>query len=324
MGGAGGLFGGGAGGGYYYGSGGAGGDFGGGGGGCLRGNGAAGGFGGGGGSGLYNGGGGGFGGGGGGADVGSGAGGFAGGNGAESYNAFGYATYGGGGGALGGAVFVRTGGKLSLRNGGVSGGTVTPGIGGVGYKGNPGTQPGQGIGSFMFLMNGVTTVWKVDNHKTVTVADDLAGSADARNGTGISVLEKTGKGTLILGGNNSFGGATLAGGTLEAATATSLGSAPITFQSGVASTLRLDLPTGFSNLVGGLATGDRLDLASFRYSDKESVAYKGNSTAGTLTITDGGQVATISLSGKYTRGDFQLTSDRHGGSFVEVTKDADN
>jgi hypothetical protein len=320
----GGLFGGGGGGGYYYGSGGTGGDFGGGGGGCLRGDGAAGGFGGGGGSGLYGGGGGGFGGGGGGSSLNTplGVGGFAGGNGGASYNYFGYSSYGGGGGALGGAVFVRAGGKLSLRNGSMSGGVVTPGIGGTGYyHGNPGAPPGLGIGSGMFLMNGVTLVWKVDNHVTVTVPDDLAGSTDPRNGSGISVLEKGGKGTLVLSGNNSFGGATLAGGTLEAATATGLGSATVTFQSGVASTLRLDLPTGFSNVVGGLAIGDRLDLAKFPYNEKETLSYSGNSNAGILTIIDGKKTAGISLSGNYQLGDFKLVSDRHGGSFVEVIQD---
>lgn len=314
----GGLFGGGAGGGYYYGSGGAGGDFGGGGGGCIRGKGAAGGFGGGGGSGLYAGGAGGFGGGGGGAGEDSGAGGFAGGNGGASYNAFGYASYGGGGGALGGAVFVRAGGTLALRNGGMAGGAVTPGAGGVGYKGNPGTQPGLAIGSGMFLMNGVTTIWQVDTRQTLTVADDLAGSTDPRNGSGVSVLEKIGKGTLILGGNNSFGGATLAGGTLEAATASSLGSATVTFTSGVASTLRLDLPASFTNTVAGLAAQDRLDLVKFHYSNKETLAYSGNATAGVLTVKDGKQTAAISLSGNYVLGDFTLKNDRHGGSFIEV------
>ncbi len=317
----GGLFGGGGGGGYYYGSGGAGGDFGGGGGGCLRGSGAAGGFGGGGGSGLAGGGDGGFGGGGAGSSLNTplGAGGFAGGNGGASYNYFGYSSYGGGGGALGGAVFVRAGGKLSLRNGGMSGGVVTPGIGGTGYyHGNPGAPPGLGIGSGMFLMNGVTTVWKVDNHVTVTAADDLGGSSDPRNGSGISVLEKTGKGTLILGGNNSFGGATLAGGTLEAVTATSLGSGVVTFKSGVVSTLRLDAPKGFSNVLAGLAVDDRLDLSTFPYSNNEILRYQATSTGGILTIKDGKQTATISVSGHYAIGDFQLVSDGHTGSFVEV------
>jgi hypothetical protein len=316
------LFGGGGGGGYYYGSGGTGGDFGGGGGGCLRGSGAAGGFGGGGGSGLYGGGAGGFGGGGAGASLNEplGAGGFAGGNGGASYNYFGYSSYGGGGGALGGAVFVRSGGKLTLRNGGVGGGAVTPGIGGTGYRGNPGTQPGQGVGSGMFMMNGVTAVWLVEGRKKVTVSDDLGGSADPRNGTGISVLEKAGTGTLVLSGHNGFGGATLAGGTLEAATAASLGAAPVTFAPGVASTLRLDLPSNFSNTIAGLAANDRLDLARFVYSNTETLAYSGNATAGTLTVTDGTKTAIFSISGNYTLGNFQLATDGKNGSFVNVVQ----
>jgi hypothetical protein len=317
-GGNGGLFGGGGGGGGG-GIGGQGGDFGGGGGsgfepGDTANVGGGGGFGGGGGSGNYRGGNGGFGG-GGGAAYHSGSGGFAGG---AAGIIGGYEGYGGGGGALGGAIFVRSGGTLTLVNGGVSGGSVTGGAGGPGYNGSPGGQAGQGYGSGAFFMNGVTTTWQVTTGQTVTVASDLAGSTDARNGSGTSVLEKTGAGTLDLTGNNSFGAAQIDGGTLVDGGPNSLGAGTVTFDG--RATLALSTPETFTNVIAGFATGDKIDLQGFAFSKQETLSFSSHAGAGTLTVTDGAVQAVLHLSGHFTLADFQLASDGKGGTDVSLIK----
>ena len=40
-------------------------------------------------------------------------------------------------------------------------------------------------------------------------------------------------------------------------------------------------------------------------------------TSGTLTVTDGGQVAKLTLLGNYVASDFALSDDHHSGTFVK-------
>ena len=241
QGGAGGLYGGGGGGGstdFIYsnnnnnvltsGSGGQAGDFGGGGGGSSS-------------SGIYyntspgHGGAGGFGGGGGGAASSSygyggglgygatgGAGGFGAGDGSSGSNGYYDPIFGGGGGGggggdgLGGAIFVRSGGTLTVKNVSIGGGNVTAGTGagGNGYYGFPFYDPfynstgnnGVAQGSGLYLMSGVDTTANVAASTSETIADGIAGAGG---------LTKTGDGTLNLTGTNSYtGGTTVSAGTL--------------------------------------------------------------------------------------------------------------
>ena len=185
-GGAGGASGGGGGGGVSGagGSAGGGGGVAGGNGGNGGGNGGVGGFGGGGGGGG-DGGAGGFGGGGGGGASG-GAGGFGGGarNGAQ----------GGGGLAAGGAIFVRQGGTVTITDGGISGNNVIAGTGGA----------ASAIGQALFLAGSAT--YHVSTNNTVTITNTLGGGDNALITGGFT---KTGSGTLVLSGSNSYTGGTI-------------------------------------------------------------------------------------------------------------------
>ncbi|HEX4142492.1 MAG TPA: autotransporter domain-containing protein [Pirellulales bacterium] len=202
---AGGTGGGGGGGGFEQ-SGAAGGRFGGGGGGGNLGAAGSGGdFGGGGGagaSGAASSGSGGFGGGGGGAGNGAGAtpgsGGFGAGNGGDQNNG------GDGGSALGGAIFVRQGGTLTIVDSGISGSSVTAGQGGsgLGANGNNGSANGAG----MYLATGVNTQIGVTTG-TQTYGDPISGAGG---------LTKNGNGTLSLTATNDYTGATeVSAGTLS-------------------------------------------------------------------------------------------------------------
>jgi hypothetical protein len=176
------------------------------------GDGGAGGFGGGGGGGGGNGtqlgGAGGYGGGGGGAGVGGGgAGGFGGGGGAGSSGgvsgfaggagADGYRG-GGGGAGLGGAIFVRQGASITIADGSISGNLVDYGISPE-LGGN-----GSAAGKALFLAGSATYFVELGN--TVTLSDDIGGGTDSQITGG---LTKTGGGTLLLTGDNSYTGPTL-------------------------------------------------------------------------------------------------------------------
>ncbi len=186
-----------------------------------------GGFGGGGGGGGYaDGGDGGFGGGGGGGGLGAGAGGFGAGDGraASSY-------YRGGGGlGAGGAVFVRDGASLTVNYTGdataIQNSSVTRG-----ESGGSGADPGQALGAGMFLGQDVT--FNVDEGYTATVADDIGGATyDAETDGGVI---KSGDGTLVLSGTNTYvGGTTISGGKLSVSADEQLGdtSGGVTFDGG--------------------------------------------------------------------------------------------
>jgi outer membrane autotransporter protein len=176
-GGNGGTYGGGGGGGQLA-HGGTAGDFGGGGGGGAGGNGGAGTFGGG----------------GGGAGFGSnmgGASGFGGGEGGGVY------TGGGGGSGYGGAIFVRSGGSLTVINSSFSGNVVFAGAGGVGNNQN-GTN-GSAAGSAVYVMSGTSLNFSVSGNSQITVGDTIGGDGQ---------VQKLGTGELILTGTNTYLGAT--------------------------------------------------------------------------------------------------------------------
>ncbi|WP_437230948.1 autotransporter-associated beta strand repeat-containing protein [Planctomicrobium sp. SH661] len=232
-GGNGGIYGGGGGGGTG-GSGGNAGDFGGGGGGTgIGGTGGAGGdFGGGGGSALSTGGAGGFGAGGGGGTLGGGEGGFGGGDGAG-----GLGQGGDGGDALGGAIFVREGGKLTFSNSNLSGSSTTAGTGGDNLLFGSG-EDGSTAGSGMYIMGGKDTEinLNVDRKKYSSIKDDIHTDSQLTK-TGKGTLKISGdisgdgsvkvqdKGTLILTGDNSYeGGTEVSEGTLVISSDRNLGS----------------------------------------------------------------------------------------------------
>jgi autotransporter-associated beta strand protein len=205
---------------------GGGGGFGGGGGGGGVGGGAGVGFGGGGGGGNVQGGG--FGGGGGDGGVG-GAGGFGGGGGgglgiggSGGFGGGAGGTTGGGGGAgMGGAIFVQSGGSLTL--GGpltVNGNNVSGGVAEGNVAGN-----GSAFGSGFFLNGSGTFTFSPSTGQSQTVSDviaDEAGSGGSSSNTWL--LSKIGAGTLTLTGANTYsGGMTFAGGVLNVGSAGALG-----------------------------------------------------------------------------------------------------
>jgi hypothetical protein len=81
----------------------------------------------------------------------------------------------------------------------------------------------------------------------------------------------------------------------------------------------IDAISVFKASVAGFAATDRLDFTSvaFGSTTKESYAAKGQ--GGILTVTDGTQVAKLTLLGQYAAAGFGIEADGHGGTNVTYT-----
>ncbi|TPM87911.1 autotransporter-associated beta strand repeat-containing protein, partial [Mesorhizobium sp. B2-1-5] len=127
---------------------------------------------------------------------------------------------GGGGAGLGGAIFVQEGGSLTLAGAlNISGNAVAGGDGGVenGCKGLPispvcGGNPGQGIGSGIFLHGNGSVSTVPSGGQTQTISDiiiDQTGAGGTGADSGSWSLIKNGDGVTVLTGANAYSGGTI-------------------------------------------------------------------------------------------------------------------
>jgi hypothetical protein len=93
------------------------------------------------------------------------------------------------------------------------------------------------------------------------------------------------------------------------------GTQSVTF-TGITGTLTIDHALAFTGQVFGLAGADALDLADLSYGANTTATFLGDTTGGTLTVTDGSHTANISLSGNYLSSSWTLSSDGNGGTVV--------
>ena len=89
----------------------------------------------------------------------------------------------------------------------------------------------------------------------------------------------------------------------------------VTF-AGTTGTLKLQDAVLFTGLISGLSGADAIDLSGFAYGANVTATYLGNTTGGTLTVTDGAKTARIALSGDYLSSTWTLSSDGKGGTTV--------
>jgi autotransporter passenger strand-loop-strand repeat protein len=109
--------------------------------------------------------------------------------------------------------------------------------------------------------------------------------------------------------------ATIAGGTLEIATGGLTGSAAVTFAGG--GDLILDDAIDFDGLVAGFKKPDSIDLVDIPFNKSKTMdKWKQHGASGTLTVTEGGHVADVTLLGNYATADFHLENDGVGGTLV--------
>jgi hypothetical protein len=79
-------------------------------------------------------------------------------------------------------------------------------------------------------------------------------------------------------------------------------------------TLKLDNSASFSGTVAGMTGQDTLDLADIDPTKVQQPTFNGDSSGGTLNVTDGTHSANIVLIGNYLASTFVPTSDGHGGT----------
>ncbi|SED91990.1 autotransporter passenger strand-loop-strand repeat-containing protein [Bradyrhizobium erythrophlei] len=101
-------------------------------------------------------------------------------------------------------------------------------------------------------------------------------------------------------------------GTLEL---TGASNASVAFQ-GSTGTLKLDNSASFNGTVAGMTGSDAIDFANINFANVHTPTFSGDSSHGTLTVTDGTVTASIALLGNYMASTFTTSSDGHGGTLV--------
>ena len=81
-------------------------------------------------------------------------------------------------------------------------------------------------------------------------------------------------------------------------------------------TLKIDDSASFAGTVVGMTGKDTLDFADIDPTKVRPPSFSGDSTGGTLTVSDGAHSASIALLGNYMASVFVASSDGHGGTSV--------
>ncbi|WP_223462618.1 beta strand repeat-containing protein, partial [Pseudomonas sp. A-R-26] len=154
--------------------------------------------------------------------------------------------------------------------------------------------------------------------------------------TNTGVLEATGSGGLVIDSGLVNSGSLWAndgniiihGDVAGAGSATISGSAilqfaaasdqHVTFDSGAAGTLKLDVSTAFSGSVSGFATGDTLDFGDVAFGANTQLTYAANDTGtgGMLSVSDGTHVAQVALNGQYAAAGLQANAEGGGSELA--------
>ena len=81
--------------------------------------------------------------------------------------------------------------------------------------------------------------------------------------------------------------------------------------------LDLDTANSLTGPISGFEFADQIDLRNVQFGAGTTF----NFSQGVLTVSDGSTVAKLSLLGQYTNADFSLSSDGHGGTFINGTQE---
>jgi uncharacterized protein with beta-barrel porin domain len=211
---------------------------------------------------------------------------------------------GSGGGAQGGAIYVATGGTLTILDSPISGAAVAGGAGGAAgtgqgpssFNGSPGGS-GTGVGAGIFL-NGVMANVGVSGG-TVIYANTIAGTGLTTGGV-TTALNKTGAGMLTLSATNTFtGNVNISEGTVSIVTTANLGNVAndviISDGGTLAVTATTTLANGRAFKIAGSST---IDIASATTTTLQGVISDGASS-GTL-VKSGVGTLLLSATNTYT------------------------
>lgn len=212
-------------------------------------------------------------------------------------------TSGGGGAGLGGAVFVASSGHIQIRGPfTVNGNSVTAGAGGTG------AASGSALGAGLFLDGGFVDI---NTTSTVTISDAIGGSGAS--------IQKSGTGTLVLTGNNTYTGSTnVGGGALSISSDANLGTGGLV-SVGDSATLAVTAGGTYTHAVTlGLSTGGTVNVASGQTATWNGVFNNGDGLTGTSLFLTGGGTLVLGNSANNYRGSTVVT----GGSTASVSADS--
>ncbi|WP_223466435.1 beta strand repeat-containing protein, partial [Pseudomonas sp. GL-RE-26] len=92
----------------------------------------------------------------------------------------------------------------------------------------------------------------------------------------------------------------------------------VTFDSGAAGTLKLDVSTAFSGSVSGFTAGDKLDFGDVAFGANTQITYAANDTGtgGMLSVSDGAHVAHLAMNGQYAAAGLQANAEGNGSELA--------
>jgi autotransporter-associated beta strand protein len=200
---------------------------------------------------------------------------------------------------------VQQGGSLTVSAAvTVNGNSVTAGAGGPGSAGDASGMPGSAFGTGMFLQGNGTLAFSPGTNQTQTISDGIAdqtGSGGTGDNAGAWTLSKTGAGTLVLGGANTYsGGTTVTGGTLSISSSANLGAG---------GSLALENGTMLNYGASGIYSGHLITVAgdpSFNVGSgqivNENDQITNGATPGTVEVTGGGTLQLNNTANSYSGG----------------------
>jgi autotransporter passenger strand-loop-strand repeat protein len=138
----------------------------------------------------------------------------------------------------------------------------------------------------------------------------------ASAGVAFAATISSGGTLLVSSGGALAGGLTIAGGSATIDGTMAAGQT-VSF-TGASGYLELDNVAGFQAKISGLRMPtQQIDLGGFfAIGTGETAAWSQTGTSGTLTVTDGAQVANLTLIGTYVTSDFTLADDDRGGTLI--------
>jgi autotransporter passenger strand-loop-strand repeat protein len=118
-------------------------------------------------------------------------------------------------------------------------------------------------------------------------------------------------GGVIQSGLTVSGGTAVISGTMAAGQKVEFG--------GAGGDLALYNLPSFAAQIGGFGASDKFDLGGFAYGAGETRSFTeaASHASGTLKVVDGAKSASLTLLGSYVSGDFALSTDGAGGTFVK-------
>jgi autotransporter passenger strand-loop-strand repeat protein len=155
----------------------------------------------------------------------------------------------------------------------------------------------------------------VESGGTVSGTIIDSGGGELVYGTASGGTVNSGGGEILYSGGVASA-TTINGGLVEVMSGGSIGGVPITFKGG--GELLLEASTSFAGMIAGFTVPDRLDLRDIAFvsgTTTESFTQV-STTSGTLTVSEGGHTANLTLLGTYMTSDFHLGTDLHGGTLV--------